>query len=258
MLESQVTGLAKTEVIVINKDGIGEADVEMVPAEQELTFVINNGVDARFYCAPHRIKALVMGWLVGEGIIENPGELVSVETDLMTQRVDIRITDDCYGRLDARIERSSAKPIIGEAPFIKRSDTALELNHSGVEALAKQFRQLFLSLKSAERMSYLASVATEGEILTYGEGFHRINALYRSIGELVRNGQSVEGKIALTNFGLSQMMVSKLARAGIAMVICFAPPTSSAIQVANDYYVTLVCVNSGEGTRIYSAPWRVI
>ena len=257
MIESETTGLSKAEVIVINDEGIGEAEIEMIPAEQDLVFVVNSTVEARFCCAPHRVKALVAGWLVGEGIIETGADVLALETDLISARVDITLSDACFKKLQSRVDTTTT-PVIGETSFGAKTDTILELDHEGVESLARNFRQLFLSLKSAERMCYLSSIATSADILTYGEGFHRINSFYRAMGEMVRNNQDQEGKIALMNFGLSRVLVSKLARAGIAMAICFAPPTSSAIDLANDYYVSIICASNGQGTRVYSAPWRVI
>lgn len=250
------TGLEQAEVIVLN-GSIGNAEVEMIPAEEELIFSVNNTLEARFCCAPHRVRSLAVGWLVGEGVIDGPEEFLALELDLKTLRVNITVNDTCIARLQERIIHST-RPILADLSFPRRADMSLEVPPGEVADLGARFRQLFLSLKSTERMCYLASMANRTEVLTYGEGFHRLNALYRAMGELVANNRPTEGKIALMNYGLSRLMVSKLARAGVAMAICFAPPTSSAIALANDYYLTICVAGMGEPTRVYSAPWRVI
>lgn len=250
------TGLEQAEVIVIN-EGVGCAEVEMIPAEEELVFSVNDEVEARFCCAPHRVRSLAIGWLVGEGIIEEPNEFLALETDLETNLVSVTVEDSCLERMQDRIV-STPRPTLADVPFPRRADTELEIAPGEVNELGSKFRQLFLSLKSTERMCYLAALANRAEVLTYGEGFHRINALYRAMGELVSNNRTTDSKIALCNYGLSRMMVNKLARAGVGLAICFAPPTSSAIELANDYYLTICVAGLGEDTRVYSAPWRVI
>jgi len=257
VLESEVSGLIKAEVITINPEGVAEAEVELVPAEQELTFVMNNRHEARFSCAPHRVRSLVAGWLAGEGVVSAPSDVISLEIDMKTQRVDITLTPQCLDQLEQRL--ASEKGLLaGDSPFERRTDTSLELEPEIVDKLAENFRKLFLSLKSAERMCYLCCIASPQEILTYGEGFHRINAMYRAIGELALNGQSTLNKVALVNFGLSRSHAIRLARTGISIAVCLAPPTSAAIEVANNYYLTIVQAAMGSGTRVYSSPWRVI
>ncbi|MCA8939668.1 MAG: formate dehydrogenase accessory sulfurtransferase FdhD, partial [Planctomycetes bacterium] len=171
---------------------------------------------------------------------------------------NITVSDECYQRLSGRIVTSAGRFVLDGGDFPRRTDTSLELAPAQVEKLAEDFRKLYLSLKSADRMCYLTSFASEEEILTYGEGFHRLHSMYRAGGELVLHGRSPEGKIALMNYGLSRVMVSRLARAGVAIAVCFAPPTSAAIQLANDYYISVICTGLGEAMRVYSAPWRVI
>jgi FdhD protein len=256
VIEAEVSGLERIEVIVVD-EGISDAEVELVPAERELVFTINGTLEARFCCTPHRVRALVAGWLAGEGIIQSPEDVISLEYDLKDGTVDIRVSDKCFGRVMDRVPVGPL-PVLGEPPFDRRADANLELKPDEVAALAEKFRKLFLSLKSAERMCYLCAVASPGEILSYGEGFHRINAMFRAMGEPVLNGLSLEGKIALMNFGPTRAMVSKLARTGVAMAICFAPPTSAAVEMGNAYFLTIIQAGTGSSIRVYSSPWRVV
>ncbi len=256
MLEAEVTGLSKVEVIVIRDTG-AIAEIELLPDEREFVFTINGTVQARFGCTPHRVRALIAGWLVTEGIVNDPSEFLSLEIDVPAATAEIRVTDACMGRLEDRI---SVGPItlFGDPPFDRVVDAQLEMAPERVAQLSAKFRKLFASLSPDERMCYLCAIGTADEILAYGEGFHRVNALLRAVGEVVINGQSADGKIALMNFGPSHHMVAKLARAGIAMAIFFAAPTTAAIELANQHYLTLIQAGVKESIRVYSAPWRVI
>jgi FdhD protein len=251
------TGLSKVEVIRIDERKLGEAAVEYVPAECEFRIFVNDKVETALHCAPHRIKSLVVGWLVGEGIIERENEFVAIDTDLDRLVIKVTVSDKAA---DALAVRALTGPVgkLADPYFARRVGTETELAPEQVVELAQRFKKLFLSLKSNERMCYLAAFAQNGEIHSYGEGFHRINAMYRALGELVLAGVAPEGRIALTNFGLTKQMTLRLARAGVCMAICAAPPSSAAIELANEYYLCVVSTAIGGQLTVYSAPWRVI
>lgn len=251
------TGLSKVEVIRIDPERIGEATVEYVPAESEYRIIVNNQTETNLHCAPHRIKSLVVGWLIGEGVIENEREFIAIDTDLENSVIRVTVDEKAAAELATR---ALTGPVgkLSEPAFPRRVSTELEMKPEQVVELAQQFRKLFLGLRSNERMCYLAAFAQNGEIQSYGEGFHRINALYRALGELVIAGVTPSDRIALANFGLTQQMTLRLARAGVCMAITAAPPSSAAIQVANDYYMCIASTAIGNQITVYSAPWRVI
>lgn len=251
------TGLSKVEVIKIDAERIGEAAVEYVPAEAEFGITVNGTVEAALHCAPHRVKPLVVGWLLCEGVIESEREFVAIDTDLDRLQIKVTVTDEAAHRLETR---ALTGPLgrLAEPPFPRRVTTELELKPEAVAELAQRFRKLYLGLKSNERMCYLAAFAQDGEIQSYGEGFHRINAMYRALGELVLAGVAPANRIALTNFGLTRQMTLRLARAGVCMAVTAAAPSSAAIKVGNDYYLSIVSTAIGGQLTVYSAPWRVI
>jgi FdhD protein len=251
------TGLSKVEVIKIDQQKLGEAAVEYVPAESEFRIFVNDKVETSLNCAPHRVKSLIVGWLMGEGVISVEDDFVAIDTDLDRLVVKVTISERAA---DGLALRALTGPVgrLAEPHFARRVGTETELHPEQVSELAARFKKLFLGLKSNERMCYLAAFAQNGEIQSYGEGFHRINALYRALGELVLAGVAVEGRIALTNFGLTKHLALRLARAGVCMAVCAAPPSSGAIEVANDYYLCIVSTAIGGQLTVYSAPWRVI
>jgi len=251
------TGLSKVEVIKIDQERIGEAAVEYVPAETEFRILVNNEVETSLHCAPHRVKSLVVGWLVGEGVIDQEDDFVAIDTDLESLDIRVTVSDEAAQRLATRV---FTVPVgkLSEPEFPRRVTTELELTPEQVIEMSGRFRKLFLGLRSSDRMCYLAAFAQNGEIQSYGEGFHRINAMYRALGELVIAGVAPNNRIALANFGLTQQMTLRLARAGVCMAICAAPPSNAAIEVANDYYLCVVSTAIGSQLTVYSAPWRVI
>ena len=257
MSSETTTGLSKVEVIKIDQTRIGEAAVEYVPAEAEFRILVNNEVETSLHCAPHRVKSLVVGWLVGEGVIDREDDFVAIDTDLESFDIRVTISDDAAQRLATRVFTIPVGKL-SEPEFPRRVSTELELTPEQVVELSGRFRKLFLGLRSSDRMCYLAAFAQNGEIQSYGEGFHRINAMYRALGELVVAGVAPNNRIALANFGLTQQMTLRLARAGVCMAITAAPPSNAAIEVANDYNLCVVSTAIGSQITVYSAPWRVI
>ncbi len=251
------TGLSKVEVIRIDDERIGEAAVEYVPAEAEFKIVVNERIEAALHCAPHRIKSLVVGWLIGEGVIDRESDFIALDTDLENLVIRVTVGEEAAANLEAR---ALTGPVgsLGDPAFARRVTTDLSLKPEEVVELARRFKELFLGLRSSDRMCYLAAFAQNGEIQSYGEGFHRINAMYRALGELVVAGVEPGNRIALANFGLTRQMTLRLARAGVCMALCAAPPSNAAIQAANDYYLCIVSSAIGGRVTVYSAPWRVI
>lgn len=257
MSSETTTGLSKVEVIKIDQTRIGEAAVEYVPAEAEFRIIVNNDVETSLHCAPHRVKSLVVGWLIGEGVIDREDDFMAIDTDLDNLVIRVTISEEAGSRLSAR---AITAPVgkLSEPDFPRRVTTELELTPEQVSELSSRFRKLFLGLRSSDRMCYLAAFAQNGEIHSYGEGFHRINAMYRALGELVIAGVAPQNRIMLANYGLTQQMTMRLARAGVCMAITAAPPSNAAIEIANDYYLCIVSTAIGSQITVYSAPWRVI
>lgn len=250
-------GLAKVEVIRYDETGHSAAQGEYVPSEQEFTVCVNGEFETSLYCAPHRVKSLVIGFLVGEGLLEDEREFVAIDTDLKHNFVRVTVTEEAEKRLCARA-------IIGpygrlaEPEISRKVDAALSLKLDAIHKLAASFKRLFLSLKSSEKMCYLAAFAQNNEILSYGEGFHRVNAVYRALGELIASGVKTENRIALCNFGLTKQITLRLARAGVSFAITAAPPSNAAIELANSSYLCIATTAIGGQVSVYSSPWRVL
>lgn len=257
MSSETTTGLSKVEVIKIGEEHIGEAAVEYVPAEAEFRIEVNGTVHTTLHCAPHRVKSLVIGWLIGEGVIYTEDDFVAIDTDLERFVVKVTVSNDAHLDLETR---AMTGPVgkLADPYFARRVTTELELEPEQVADLASQFKKLFLGLKSSDRMCYLSAFAQNGEIQSYGEGFHRMNSIYRALGELTIAGVKPENRIAMTNFGLTQQIALRLARAGVCMAITAAPPSNAAIEIANKYYLSIVSTAIGGQLTVYSAPWRVI
>jgi FdhD protein len=251
------TGLSRVEVIRVDPTQAGQAITEYVPAEAEFRIAINGAIETSLYCAPHRVKSLIVGWLIGEGVIDHPGDFLAIDTDLEDLSARVTLARKAAESLAAR---ALTGPLgrLSEPDFPPRVSTDFEMPPEAVLDLAARFKKLFLTLRSHERMCYLAAFAQGGEIQSYGEGFHRVNALFRALGELILAGVTAADRIALTNFGLTQQMTLRLARAGVCMAISAAPPSSAAIQLAGRYHLAIVGTSVGGQLTVYSAPWRVI
>lgn len=250
-------GLAKVEVIRYDETGHSVAQAEYVASEQEFTVCVNGEFETSLYCAPHRVKSLVIGFLVGEGLLEHEREFIAIDTDLKHNYVRVTVTEDAEKRLCAR---AIVGPYgrLAEPELSRRVDAALSLKPEAIQKLAASFKRLFLSLKSNEKMCYLAAFAQNDEILSYGEGFHRVNAVYRALGELIASGVKTQNRIALCNFGLTKQITLRLARAGVSFAISAAPPSNAAIELANSAYLCIATTAIGGQISVYSSPWRVL
>jgi formate dehydrogenase accessory protein FdhD len=250
-------GLAKVEVVRYDERGMSNATGEYVPSEQEFTISVNGDFQTSLFCAPHRVKSLVVGFLVGEGLIEKPTDFVAIDTDLKHNYVRATVSDEAASRMAGRT-LTGLSGRLAEPANARRVDCAQSLGHVAMQKLAASFKRLFLSLKSSEKMCYLAAFAENDEIVSYGEGFHRVNAIYRALGELIVSGARSVTPVVLCNFGLTKQITLRLVRAGVAFAICAAPPSNAAITLANASYLCVATTAIGGQLSVYSAPWRVL
>jgi formate dehydrogenase assembly factor FdhD len=134
------TGLSKVEVIRIDDARIGEAAVEYVPAEAEFKIVVNGRIETALHCAPHRIKSLIVGWLIGEGVIDRESDFVAIDTDLDQLVVRVTIGDEGLARRRARGDRELLRELHRQQrnPNLPDADPAHDERHRAQRADAQE------------------------------------------------------------------------------------------------------------------------
>lgn len=253
----KLKGAEKRRIARITEEGCLELDDE-VALERRLRISVNGREVLRLYCSPVKVRELVVGLFMTEGIIRGNwcAERMTVKygQDIL---VDIpaegevsleggTITSGCLGGIT--FERTSEDAAVGEGIKIERG----------------MLRDLFTRFQRMSRLYELtgsihnAAVSDIKDIITHAEDIGRHNAVDKVIGHCILENITLEDKVMHVSGRLSSEMVSKCARWKIPVVVSRAAPTSLAIDIAERSGITMIGFMRASRFNIYTHPYRII
>jgi FdhD protein len=217
-------------------------------------------------CTPVELKALAVGFLFTEGVIDGMDAITSVRRCVSDPAV-----------LRVRLRRAGARAGAGARNLLIASSCGL----CGVESLDKK---LSLLPRVGERMQiecgwlretsralrdkqvlFRASGGTHaaglfdatGRPVAWAEDAGRHNALDKAIGKCIIAGVEAAGCGAVLSGRVSLDMVAKCARAGVELISAVSAPTSLAVDVAQRCNITLCAFVRETRATVFSHPRRL-
>jgi FdhD protein len=230
--------------------------------EQPVTLTVNNEVWLTFMCTPNDLKALAVGFLYNEEIIETINDVASA-----------RVCAD-GDNIDVWLNRSVKKP----EKWIRTSgcsggETSIEKNNlrkggtkpnNGYLLSAERISALLDQLNFAQDLyrksgGVHTSALSDGEIILIAtEDIGRHNTLDKLAGRCILEQINPACKIILTTGRISSEMIQKAGRIGTAIVISRTSPTSLSVQMAEKSGITLIGYARRDRFIIYSHPKRIL
>ena len=244
-----------------------EEEEVCVIEEAPLTIEVE-GVDSyTLLSAPLDKRALAVGFLFGEGIIEGMEDITSLnecEDDSNTIRIHLRddilrtggsgrnlmIVSSCGACGSENLqERIDALPKVGDS---------LKMETGLLHSVYNELRDKQTLFKKCGGTHAAAVFDNKGKIVHFAEDTGRHNALDKAIGKCLLAGLPAAGQgVALTS-RLSLEMVSRCARAGVELITAVSAPTSLAIEVARKCNITLCAFVRETRATVFTHPARVI
>jgi FdhD protein len=253
------------------RDGAAAPATDLVAAEEPLEVRLDGervAVTMRTP-APGEDAELALGFLLGEGILNDPATVARV--------VECRTTAE-GGAVDVRL-RSGAVPAAGwQRNFYatsscgicgKASLEAVRVAAGVVGAGPLVSKDVLLglpdSLRSAQRVFertgglHAAGLFTpEGEPVAVREDVGRHNAVDKVIGRAaMEQGLPLADSILQVSGRASFEIVQKAAMAGVPVVAAVSAPSTLAVELAGETEMTLVGFLRESGFNVYSCPERV-
>jgi len=247
------------------RPSVGEEVV--VVREAAVTIDVENLGTYTLLCTPDDRKALTLGFLLSEGVIERLDQIAVVEPcdddpNLMRVRLTgksaavedenrhLLITSSCGAcgseSLDARL---AALPVAAET--LRVDGPLLRSVSEGLRDHQALFRVC--------GGTHAAGIFTgEGKIIASAEDAGRHNALDKAIGKCLVEGISTAGCGAALSGRVSMEMVGKCARAGIEVITAISAPTTLAIDVAERCGITLCAFVREDRATVFTRPSRVV
>jgi len=237
-----------------------------VAVEAPITIDVEGIENYTLLCTPTDTRALALGFLFTEGIVEATSEVVHLEPcgdapGIIRVRLaagvpkigdpsrNLLIVSSCGACGTEDLEtRIQALPNVGDT--LRISGALLRSASIGLGD-----RQKLFDLCGG---SHAAGVYDQsGRILTFAEDAGRHNALDKAIGKCLLADMPTAGQAAALSGRVSLEMGSKCARAGIELISAISAPTTLAIEVADRCGITLCAFVRETRATVFTHPHRV-
>ena len=238
---------------------------DQVIEEMPIAMLYNGVSHAVMMATPSDLEDFALGFSLGEGIVENPGQFSFVEAvkselglslemtipqsqfDLLAERQRHQGASSGCGMCGIESLQAAMRP----APMVT-SNLKIRVDEISVGIHALSERQ---PLNRQSGGVHAAGYVHAGGILVR-EDVGRHNALDKLIGGLSKEN-SGDGFLVLSSRA-SYELVHKAAMANIAMVVAISAPTSIAIELADACGITLICFARGKQMNVYTHAERLI
>jgi len=217
---------------------------------------------------------LAAGWLVAEGIVRRPEEIVRIEHCREVRSpeeegnvVIVRATEPAAASLDRARRllltssscglcgKGSIESIRGQFPPVD-SDARVEASVLG--GLPASLRRAQSNFAETGGLHAAGVFSLEGELLVCREDIGRHNAVDKAIGSLFRQGRLPLARTILAVSGRASFeIVQKALSASIPIVAAVSAPSSLAIDLARESRIALVGFLRENGFNLYSGEDRV-
>jgi FdhD protein len=209
---------------------------------------------------------LALGFLLTEGVVASPDEVVTATT-CAENVVDVTTTDDAAARVvERRFYTSSSCGLCGkESIDAVRTRSAYDVAADPLVIDGCVLTSLPDRLRDAQRVFdrtgglHAAGLFTAaGELLCLREDVGRHNAVDKVVGWAMQQRRlPLAGCVLHVSGRASFELVQKAAVAGVPMLVAVSAPSSLAATLADEIGMTLVGFLRGAAFNVYARPDRI-
>jgi FdhD protein len=242
---------------------------DTVAVEEPLELRLRAGGQTRTLAVTMRTPGndleLAAGFALGEGIIRSRADLAEIVA-CDDGSVTIALTASELPET-AAFERhftvSSACGVCGRAELqtlaerIARIETPLRVGAETLYALPDRMRSAQRVFERTGGLHAVGLFDAEGMLLAVREDVGRHNAMDKIVGWGLMEGRDLSACIALVSGRASYELAQKAAAARIPILCSISAPSSLAIDLANEFGLTLVGFLRDRRANIYSHPERI-
>ena len=190
-------------------------------------------------CTPNQLDDLVVGWLFGEGYIDQISDIAKMRPCAREPGFWVDIAPERVTAVESQSRRrilasgcGSVTAFLGSlADVPRRSGTIPDLDTPTLRAL---FKEMFgRGSRYKETGGVHAAALTDGEqLLFHAEDIGRHNAVDKVLGASLQAGRRPDDLVLLVTGRISGELAYKAARANIAVVATPSMPSTIAVEVA--------------------------
>lgn len=222
---------------------------DRVIAETPVALVYNGVSHVVTMATASHLEELGLGFSLSEGILSSAGQLLDWELIDREQGVELAmaITNEAFAKLKERRRILTGRSGCGlcglesleqAIPPLKPVTANLQVQHAALQNGLAGLEAAQALKREIGGVHGAAWCNADGEVELVREDVGRHNALDKLLGALQRQSHSAEGFVIVSSRA-SYEMVAKVAALGIPLLAAVSAPTSLAIELANQYGVTL-------------------
>ncbi|MBV9333899.1 MAG: formate dehydrogenase accessory sulfurtransferase FdhD [Candidatus Eremiobacteraeota bacterium] len=280
-METRTARTVETEVLALSRD-LRTRRHDAIVGEEPLELRLQRGGSAQTLAVTMRTPGndfeLAAGFLYGEGIVANRGEIAELTYCLDSsldpeQRYNV-VTIDVRGALSAaraaRFERhfvmNSACGVCGRAQLESLRelgatplDDDLRVSAQMLYALPERMREAQRVFEATGGLHAAALFDEHGDTIAVREDVGRHNAVDKLVGWALLEGRLPLRRCMLMVSGrASYEILQKSVMARVPIVASVSAPSSLAVDLAREFNVTLAGFVRGESANLYAAAERVV
>jgi len=210
---------------------------------------------------------LAVGFLLTEGILSHKNQILAHSAS--DNKINLEIHPDStfdINKLQRHFYTTSSCGVCGKASIeaINTIEEYTPTNHQltidgrTIHTLPTKLRAQQDAFLKTGGLHAAALFDSKGNILEVAEDVGRHNALDKLIGSYFLKGQlPLDDKILLLSGRISFELVQKSVMAGIQCIVAVGAPSSLAIELAEEYDMTLIGFASKERFNLYNGEHRI-
>jgi FdhD protein len=219
---------------------------------------------------------LAAGFLYGESIIQKANDIAAIEVcgppapDSGAHNV-VRVelgpnVDVDLGRLQRHFYTTSSCGVCGKTSLEALRLVGAESLHENTTSFDRhtlttipgKLREQQETFEKTGGLHAAAAFSAEGDLLLSMEDVGRHNAVDKVVGSLLLQGRLPAGDLGLMVSGRASFeLVQKTLVAGMPLLAAVSAPSSLAVQLANEFGMTLVGFLRGDTFNIYAGEQRI-
>lgn len=218
----------------LGRDGTAKQQTEPVLCEHTLRVLVNETLEMEFTCLPQFLPELILGHLVTEGYLQRVEEVLSVSISPTGKTAEVTLTN---------LRELGAMPDVSPTPW----------EADWVFALADRFAA-GMPVHQLTCATHSCFLANGRELLFQCEDIGRHNAIDKAVGYALMNGIDLRDCLMYSSGRMPADMAAKAIRAGIPLLASKGSPTASAIALAREHQLTLLCAARRDRMKLFSDP----
>lgn len=242
----------------IGRDGVYQERSEPIIREHLMDVYINDKLTMKLICIPQFLTELVLGRLVTEGLVRSTKSIKQIYVCKFGKRAKVYLQEESKECAADFVEVTpsccTGNHILNDY-FLVHTDVhpvvPIPWEASQVFALVDRFCE-GLPLYDQTTAVHSCFLSQGDKLIFQCEDIGRHNAMDKTIGYALRHGIDLTKCIIYSSGRIATDMVMRAIRAGIPILSSKAAPSQEAVELAEEYGLTLVCAARRDRMKLFT------